>query len=110
MSDEKEGFTPGPWKWYGKDLWHVGKAYLGNGSDHPHLYAGITVEKNLENSPIVKHNKRLIAAAPLMLKALKRQQANIKRWLETGIPASAEESKSISDEIDAAIEAALGKG
>ncbi len=51
----------------------------------------------------------LIAAAPKMLAALKRQQANIRRWLETGEPATTEESKSISDEIDAAIYAAEGK-
>lgn len=52
---------------------------------------------------------RLIAAAPDMLAALLRQQANIRRWMETDIPADAEESKSISDQINAAIAKALGQ-
>ena len=51
-------------------------------------------------------NARLIAAAPAMLAALKRQQANIRRWLDTGVPADAKESKSISEQIDAAIKLA----
>ena len=38
--------------------------------------------------------------------ALKRQHENIQRWLETGEPASAEESKSIADQIAAALELA----
>jgi hypothetical protein len=54
-------------------------------------------------------NAHLIVAAPKMLAALKRQQANIRRWLETGEPATTEESKAISDEIDAAIYAAEGE-
>lgn len=51
-------------------------------------------------------NARLIAAAPDLLAALKRQQSNIRRWLETGVPADAEESRSISEQIDAAIKLA----
>lgn len=53
-------------------------------------------------------NARLIAAAPDLLAALKRQQANISRWRETGAPATPEESKSISGQIDAAIAKAEG--
>lgn len=45
-------------------------------------------------------------AAPAMYAALKRQHENIQRWLETGEPASAEESKSIADQIAAALELA----
>lgn len=59
--------------------------------------------------PRVLGDALLIAAAPKMLAALKRQQANIRRWLETGEPATTEESKAISDEIDAAIYAAEGE-
>lgn len=47
-------------------------------------------------------------AAADMLMALRRQQTNIRRWLESGIPATADESKSISDQIDAAIAKAVG--
>lgn len=54
-------------------------------------------------------NANLIAAAPDLLAALKRQQANISHWLETGIPATPEESKSISGQIDAAIAKAEGR-
>ena len=42
----------------------------------------------------------------IMLAALKRQQANIRRWLETGIPADADESRAIAEQIDAAIKTA----
>jgi hypothetical protein len=42
----------------------------------------------------------------VMLAALKRQQANIRRWMDTGVPADAEESRSISKQIDKAIEVA----
>lgn len=41
--------------------------------------------------------------------ALRRQRDNIKRWLATGIPAGSEESKSISEQIDAAIAKAEGR-
>ena len=44
----------------------------------------------------------------IMLAALKRQQANIRQWLETGIPADADESRSIAEQFDAAIKAAEG--
>lgn len=54
-------------------------------------------------------NAWLTVAAPDMLAALQRQRDNIKRWLETGVPASPEESKSISDQIDAAIAKAEGR-
>lgn len=41
-----------------------------------------------------------------MLAALRRQVENINRWLETGVPADAEESRSIYDQMVAAIAAA----
>ena len=53
-------------------------------------------------------NAYLIAAAPQLLAACKRQVANIERWLETDIPANAEESKSIYEELKAAVKAAEG--
>ena len=56
--------------------------------------------------PNIDANRRLKAAAPVMLAALQRQHVNILSWLETGEPAGPEESKSIADEIEAAIIAA----
>jgi hypothetical protein len=53
-------------------------------------------------------NARLIASAPELLAACERQVANIERWLETGVPADAAESKSIYDQMKAAIAKAEG--
>ncbi len=49
-----------------------------------------------------------LAASTRMLKALKRQVENVERWLETGEPASAEESRSIYEQMVKAIAAAKG--
>lgn len=43
-----------------------------------------------------------------LLAAVKLQLANIERWLETGVPATAEESKAIYEQLKAAAEAAEG--
>lgn len=53
--------------------------------------------------------RALFAAAPEMYEALSRQAGNIRRWLETGVPASPDESRSISEQIDAALAKAEGK-
>lgn len=45
----------------------------------------------------------------LLTAALERQRANIERWIETGEPASPDESKSIYEQICAALEAQDGK-
>lgn len=52
----------------------------------------------------------LVVAAPLLLAALKRQVENVERWLETGIPSGPEESKSIYEEMKAAVNAAEPEG
>jgi hypothetical protein len=44
-------------------------------------------------------NARLIASAPELLAALQRQIANIEAWLETGIAADPEESRSIYEQM-----------
>lgn len=54
-------------------------------------------------------NARLIAASPRLYEAVKRQVANIEHWLETGIPATPEESRSIYGQLKAALVAAGGK-
>ncbi len=75
-------------------------------------FAAIVIgrEHHAEWFQCVAHpDANLIAAAPDMLAALKRQQANIRRWLETGIPADAAESQAISEQIDAAVRKAEGK-
>lgn len=51
----------------------------------------------------------MIDAAPNMLAALRRQLANIERWIETGIPATPEESKSIYEQMKAAVDKAEGR-
>jgi len=57
-----------------------------------------------------RDDRTLIEAAPDLLEACKRQVANIERWLETGVPADAEESRSIYEQLVAAIAKAEGKG
>lgn len=52
---------------------------------------------------------RLIAAAPCMLAAIKRQVENIERWRETGTPADPEESRSIYEQLLAALSKAEGR-
>ncbi len=59
-----------------------------------------------------RHAKLIVNAVNAhdeMLAALKRQQVNIRRWIETGIPADAAESQAISEQIDAAVAKAEGK-
>lgn len=62
-----------------------------------------TEEWDYSLSTIDNETTALRKANTTMLAALKRQHENIKRWLETGIPANAEESKSIAEQIEAAI-------
>lgn len=56
----------------------------------------------------IDENARLSDAAEIMLAALQRQHDNINRWLATGVPADAEESRSIAEQIAAAIQKATG--
>ena len=52
--------TPLPWMWDGDDLWHMGDGY--EGAD-PHRYTGITIDKRLRESPILKANMKLLLDA-----------------------------------------------
>lgn len=49
------------------------------------------------------------AAAHQMREAIARQVANIERWMETGAPADADESRSIYEQLRAALAAATPK-
>lgn len=98
------GHTPGPWV--------VGDTYAVGGGltihQPGHWVSLAEVRRVGPPTQLDLANARLIAAAPELLAALKRQQANIRRWLDTGVPADAQESKSISEQIDAAIKVAEG--
>lgn len=54
-------------------------------------------------------NARLISAAPCMYEALQEMVATYERYLETGIPADAEESKRLHDKMKAALKKADGE-
>jgi len=51
----------------------------------------------------------LMAAAPAMLAALRCAVSAIDRWLESGVPASPDESEAIYDQMQDAIYCALGQ-
>jgi len=53
-------------------------------------------------------NGALYAAAPDLVAAVRRQVENIERWREMGIPATPEESKSIYEQLLAALTRATG--
>jgi hypothetical protein len=58
---------------------------------------------------VMKKNGELVQkAAPVMLAALIRTHENIQRWLQTGEPASPDESRQIAEQIADAIETAVG--
>lgn len=54
-------------------------------------------------------NARIMAAAPDLLSAGKAMIANVDRWIETGDPASPEESEKLVTDMKAAIAKAEGK-
>ena len=106
--------TPGPWR-VGEFNEHLGydcmtggvragPAFL-DGSDYGQKRCA---EIDQEAKARMLADAALIAAAPKMLAALQRQAANVDRWLETDIPATAEESRSIVEQMNTAIAAALG--
>lgn len=63
-------------------------------------------EKRIAPDPEGEANARLIQASPKLLAAAARQLANIERWMATGIPADAEESRSIYEQLREAVQAA----
>lgn len=95
--------TPGPWSSSEQrgDPGHcfVAQVWDSNGN----ALASVRPTKDERQSTV---DARLIAAAPEMLEALIRQRDNIERWLETGEPADAEESRAIYEQIQDAIKVA----
>lgn len=65
----KPAFTPGPWRWDGDQLWHIGESY--ESEVDWHIYTGIKKECGPYGAPIVEANASLIAAAPEMYEMLK---------------------------------------
>ncbi len=96
-------WTPGPWTAFYKskyDEWHVS---LPNGGAIKTALCPDGIQ-----SPNREADAHLIAAAPDLAEAVRRQVENIERWRETGIPASPEESKSIYEQLLAALTRATG--
>ena len=109
-------WTPGPWwtdaKYNGKEM---GCAVIaaridsgplpGNPTRGMVTFATATLNTEARRC---EANARLIAAAPDLAEAVRRQVENIERWRETGIPATPEESKSIYEQLLAALTRATG--
>lgn len=113
-------YTSEPWKLHrGFSDWGMScqhDIYVGE-EGQEHQIAGIpsitpyclgASEKDRKYAEEQWHNALLIYAAPEMYEAIKRQIENIEKWLETGKPADEEESKSIYDQMVAAINKAEG--
>ena len=60
--------TPGPFKWDGSDLWHVGVSHAD--IDDPHSYTGIGSDERLAESEEFQANKRLAQKGPEMFELL----------------------------------------
>ena len=60
MSDRYAGHTPGPWKWLGDELWHIGEAYKPH--PDPHMWVAV-----MGTSQLTSADKLLIADAPKLL-------------------------------------------
>ena len=87
--------TPGPWRINAADRTEIVSDL------DPMVIARTPV--NLYQREAALANARLIASAPDMYEALKRQFENIGRWRETGVAASPEESESIYEQTVAAL-------
>jgi hypothetical protein len=99
-------YTPGPWRVVGED--GTAEKHPQYAIESPFGEVAIIVSENCDIDAQVAADARLIASAPELLAACERQVANIERWLETGVPADAAESKSIYDQMKAAIAKAEG--
>lgn len=95
--------TPGPWELRGRTVKGPHPRYEGE----LRTVASAQWSKGTWKDE-AEANARLIAAAPDMLQALQEMIANCDRWLETGIPADAEESKRLYNQMAAALKKAEG--
>lgn len=94
--------NPGPWRVDGQAHDMAGSAIIHDVNGFPVASTRSWIKEQHEA------NARLVAAAPDLLEACKRQVANIEQWLETGVPASADESQQIYNALKAAIAKAEG--
>ena len=89
--------NPGPWTIAGEAHDLAGSAIIHDVNGFPVASTRSWIKEQHEA------NARLVAASPDLLAACKLQVANIEQWLETGTPATAEESQRIYDALRAAI-------
>lgn len=104
-------WTPGPWS-IESETSHNGEfAIIAPDGTHPDPWNIAQTYGSVghgEGEDEALANARLIAAAPDLAEAVRRQVENIERWRETGIPATPEESKSIYEQLLAALTRATG--
>lgn len=99
--------TQGEWKFNEGNM--TGAVFCGDdfiASVYPNAPDGWDGISEYPEADEMRANARLVAAAPNMLAALERQIANIERWIETGVPADEEESKSIYNQMKSSVVAA----
>jgi len=98
----KSKHNPGPWRVDGEAHDMAGSAIIRDAGGFPVASTRSWIKEQHDA------NARLVAAAPDLFKACKRQVVNIEQWLETGVPASADESQQIYNALKAAIAKAEG--
>lgn len=84
MSEELKATTPLPWKTDGCDVWHRGESY--ESKTDPHLFTGITIQKELRQSPVAKANLAMAVEAVNALARLRSENAELREALRQSMP------------------------
>ena len=88
--------TPGPWRQAAR----IERDRIICGADDVQV---AVLHDGMRPARETEANASLIATAPVLDAALKRQTANIECWLTTGRPATPEEGRSIYEQLVAAL-------